>query len=131
MAALRTATIAHSGLACDRPYLIHGAVAPSRALVTLGDTTQVEALTRPGELVGGDPLFDLASALLARHPEPFRQGLREGYTAIGPLDAAQEARLRRLGLLLLAADTLWRGDAQDITALPDRVAAELRALGEG
>jgi hypothetical protein len=128
LAALRAATLDHAALARDRPSVIHGAVSPARALVTVGDTTQVEALACPGEIVGGDPLFDLAHALLPRHPEPFRQGVREGYTARGPLAPEQEQRLRRLGLLLHAADTLWRGDEAELTALPDYIAGELQAL---
>ncbi len=128
LAVLCAATIDHPALACDRPCVIHGAVGPARALVTAGDTTQVEALTCPGEIVGGDPLFDLAHALLPRHPEPFRQGVREGYTANGPLTREQEERLQRLGLLLYTADTLWCSDASALAALPDILAAELRAL---
>ena len=62
--ALRAATLDHPALECERSYVIHGAVEPARVLVTIGETTQVEALTRPGEIVGGDPLFDLAHALL-------------------------------------------------------------------
>jgi hypothetical protein len=128
LAALRAATLDHPALAWERPYVLHGAVGPSRALVTVGETTQVEALTRPGELVGGDPLFDLAHALLPGHPEPFRQGVREGYTALGPLAADQEARLLRLGLLLRVADTLSRADELAVAQLPEQVAGELRAL---
>jgi len=126
--ALLDATIDHPALACVRPCVIHGAVEPARMIVTVGDTMQLEALTRPGDLVGGDPLFDLAHGLLPRHPAAFRQGLIEGYSASGPLDAEQEGRLRRLGLLLLAADTLEHGDAATLARLPDAIAAGLREL---
>jgi len=122
------ATIDHPALACARPCVIHGAVEPARMIVTVGDTMQLEALTRPGELVGGDPLFDLAHGLLPRHPATFRQGLLEGYSASGPLDAAQQGRLRRLELLLLVADTLDNGDAAARARLPDEVAGALREL---
>jgi hypothetical protein len=127
--ALIDATIDHPALACARPSVIHGAVEPARAIVTVGDTMQLEALTRPGELVGGDPLFDLAHGLLPRHPAAFRQGLIEGYSASGPLDYEQQGRLRRLGLLLLAVDTLQNGDAAALARLPDTLAAEMRELG--
>jgi len=122
------ATIDHPALACARPCVIHGAVEPARMIVTVGDTMQLEALTRPGELVGGDPLFDLAHGLLPRHPATFRQGLLEGYSASGPLDAAQQGRLRRLELLLQVADTLDNGDAAARARLPDEVAGALREL---
>jgi hypothetical protein len=127
--ALSAATLDHPALACERPYAIHGSLEPSRAIVTVGDTAQLEALTRPGALVGGDPLFDLAHGLLPRHTAAFRQGLLEGYTASGALAAEQEQRLRRLGLLLLIADTLWRGDEAALARLPDEVAAGLAQLG--
>jgi hypothetical protein len=91
---------------------------------------QLEALTRPGELVGGDPMFDLACGLLPRHPASFRQGLLEGYTASGALDAAQQERLRRLGLLLRTADALESGDAAAQVRLPDEIAGALRELAQ-
>jgi len=128
-AALRAATLDHPALDCARPCVIHGAVEPARAIVTVGDTMQLEALTRPGELVGGDPMFDLAYGLLPRHPAAFRQGLLEGYTASGALDAVQEGRLRRLGLLLQAADALESADSATLARLPDEVAGALRTLG--
>lgn len=128
LAALCAATIEHPALACERAYVLHGQVEPSRVYATLGDTTQIEALTRPGELIGGDPLFDLAHALLPRHPAAFRQGLREGYTAMGQLAPDQEARLRRLSLLVHVADTIRYGAAPALAALPAAVAAELQVL---
>jgi hypothetical protein len=109
--------------------VIHGAVEPSRALVTVGDSAQLEALVRPGEIVGGDPLFDLAHGLLPRHPASFRQGLIEGYSAAGALVPEQEDRLRRLRLLLHVADTLWRDDADGAARLLREVADILQTLG--
>lgn len=128
MAALRSATLEHPALECDCPRILHGAVTPDRVLVTVGDTSQVEALTRPGELVGGDPMFDLAYALQPHHPAAFRQGVREGYCAMGPLTPEHEARLARLTLLLHTTNTLTHGDEHALIALPDAVAAQLRAL---
>jgi hypothetical protein len=108
--------------------VIHGAVEPARMIVTVGETMQLEALTRPGALVGGDPMFDLAHGLLPRQPATFRQGLLEGYTASGSLDDQQQCRLQRLGLLLLVDDTLQHGDPAALARLPDQVAAGLREL---
>jgi hypothetical protein len=130
VASLRAATIDHPALACAQPWVIHGSVEPSRAIVTVGDTMQLEALTRPGELVGGDPMFDLAYGLLPRHPAAFRQGLLEGYSAAGPLESEQDMRLRRLGLLLLAADALESDDPAALARLPDEVAGGLRGLAQ-
>ncbi len=125
--ALRAATIDHPALACERASVLHGAIEPARALVTVGESAQIEALTRPGDMVGGDPLFDLAHALLSRHPAAFRQGVREGYTAMGALAPEHEGRLRRMGLLLEACAAMRHGEA---AALPDFCAAEIRALGQ-
>jgi hypothetical protein len=130
VAALWAATLDHPTLAVERPSLIHGAVEPSRALVTVGDSAQLEALTRPGALVGGDPLFDLAHGTLPRHPAAFRQGLLEGYCATGALAPNQEARLRRLRLLLHVADTLWRAESAAVARLPGEVASSLAEIGD-
>lgn len=120
-ALVRAATLDHPALAWERPSVVHGAVAPARALVSIGDGVQLEALIRPGAIVGGDPLFDLACGLLPCHPAPFRQGLLEGYTASGLLAPEQEERLQRLGLLLRVADVLRAGDAEAITQLLDEL----------
>jgi hypothetical protein len=127
LAALWAATLDHPSLVVERPCVIHGAVEPARALVTVGDSAQLEALTRPGALVGGDPLFDLAHGTLPRHPDAFRQGLLEGYCTTGPLAPDQEQRLRRLRLLLHVADTLWHADAEAVERLPEEVAAIMAA----
>lgn len=128
LAAVRAATLEHPALECGDARVIHGAVAPSRAIVTTGDAIQLEALVRPGQIVGGDPLFDLAHALLPHHPAAFRQGLTEGYAAVGPLDPAQRQRLRRIGLLVLLADTLQRDDSGLLARLPALISTELAAL---
>jgi aminoglycoside phosphotransferase (APT) family kinase protein len=128
LAALRAATLEHPALRRDRPCVVHGAVEPDRALVTVGDSVQLEALTRPGEIVGGDPLFDLAHGLLLRHPPSFRQGLMEGYCAAGALAPEQQDRLRRLALLLHVADTLWRDESAAVARLPGEVMNTLRAI---
>jgi hypothetical protein len=128
LAALRAATLDHPAMAWERPCVIHGAVEPARALVTVGDSAQLEALARPGEIVGGDPLFDLAHGLLPRHPPSFRAGLLEGYCAAGALAPEQEDRLGRLRLLLHVADTLWRGEGPALTRLPGDVADTLRGF---
>jgi hypothetical protein len=130
LAALRAATLDHPALVVAQPCVIHSAVEPARALVTVGDSVQLEALTRPGEIVGGDPLFDLAHGTLARHPASFRQGLLEGYCASGALAPEQDDRLRRLRLLLHVADTLWQGDATALARLPGDVVEMLSGIRE-
>lgn len=92
-------TLDHPDLACPDPKVIHGAIGPQRTLVTIAETAQLESLPPPGRIVAGDPLLDIAMALLPQHSAAFRQGFLEGYTAAGPLDTAQRLRLRRLGLL--------------------------------
>lgn len=127
-AALQAATLAHETLEWSEPRAIHGAVTPARALATVGDSAQLEALVRPGALVGGDPLFDLAHALLPQHPATFRQGVWEGYTASGQLDAALHQRVQRLRLLLATALWLERADPEELARLAEVVAATLREL---
>jgi hypothetical protein len=128
LTALWAATLDHPSLAVQHPCLIHGAVEPARALVTVGDSAQLEALIQPGALVGGDPLFDLAHGTLPRHPATFRQGLLEGYCATGALAPDQEQRLQRLRLLLHVADTFSRAEAEALARLPGEVTEMLHGM---
>jgi hypothetical protein len=126
--ALVAATLEHPDLQCEQPRLLHGALSPARARVTAGESIQLEALTRPGPIVAGDPLLDVALALLPGHPAAFRQGFLEGYAAAGPLEHDQRIRLRRLGLLALLADAAEHPSAERLGRLPALVQAELRLI---
>jgi aminoglycoside phosphotransferase (APT) family kinase protein len=128
-AALWAATVEHPELDCLEPRVLHGALGPERVIVTGADTSvHLEALVRPGEIVAGDPLFDLAHGTLPRQPESFRRGLMDGYLASGPLPAEQERRLARIRLLIHAADTLNYAEPLALAALPSQVDEALRAL---
>jgi Ser/Thr protein kinase RdoA (MazF antagonist) len=126
-AAFEQATVGHPDLACEEARVLHGAVGPSCALVTASESIQLEALVRPGAIVAGDPLFDLAHALLPHQPQAFRGGFLEGYAALGPLDPRQRLRLRRLGLLALLAHAAQH-PAHQSERIPALVAAELELL---
>lgn len=130
-AQLWAATIEHPALACAEPSVIHGAFGPERAIVTVGESVQFEALVRPGAIVGGDPLFDLASGLLPHYPQPFRQGLIEGYTRTAQLTPHQEDRLRRLCLLLSVADAVRDAEEAALERLARSVETQLVHLREG
>lgn len=125
---LWAATVEHPLLECRQPSIIHGAVSPERAIATVSSAAHLEALTRPGEIVGGDPLFDLALATLPRYPAAFQQGIYEGYSAAGPLAPDQHASLQRLRLLLHTADTLTNGNEVTLAGLPALATDALRQL---
>jgi aminoglycoside phosphotransferase (APT) family kinase protein len=125
---LHAATLDHAALAFAEPRVIHGALDPAHVSASVGESAQLEALVRPGMLVGGDPMFDLAHALLPCRPAAFRQGVWEAYMAAGALDTMQMARFERLRLLLHAASTLNRAAAEELDRLPDDIAAALREL---
>jgi Ser/Thr protein kinase RdoA (MazF antagonist) len=129
IAAWMAATVDHPDLVETEPRIIHGALGPAAALVSTGESIQLELLIRPGTLISGDPLLDVAQALSPLHPPAFRQGFLEGYAAVGPLDPTQRLKLRRFGMLCLVRDTLIRQDASELAQLSDIVAAELRHLG--
>ncbi|GAB4110709.1 MAG: aminoglycoside phosphotransferase family protein [Roseiflexaceae bacterium] len=131
------ATLVHPEIAeFADPRLIHGALGPRSALVTSGDgTIQLETLARTGSIIAGDPLLDVAMALLPSRPAAFRQGFLDGYASIGPLDLAQRLVLRRIGVLALLADAAQHHqslDEQDRIATIDQlsttIATELRLL---
>lgn len=124
------ATIDNPALECVEPRLLHGAVGPGRVMVTTGESVQLEALVRPGPIVAGDPLLDVALALLPGQPAAFRQGFLEGYAAAGPLDPSQRLRLRRLGLIAALVESASDPAGSVDRLLPALVASELRLLRE-
>jgi hypothetical protein len=122
------ATIDHADLACQQARVLHGQVGPVCALVTTGESVQLEAIVRPGRIVAGDPLFDVAHALLPHHPPAFRSGFLEGYAALGPLDPQQRLALRRYGLLALLARAGQAPAPEDAELIPSVIDAELELL---
>lgn len=126
-ATLVKATLEHPALRYERPCVIHGKVNPNHAIVTVGDSVQLEALIQPSNIVGGDPMFDLAYSMLPHHHSAFRHGVWEGYTATGSLAPEQEQRFQRLKLLLWVTETLWN-DEEVPNQFPEAVANELNAL---
>ncbi|MCS6879741.1 MAG: phosphotransferase [Oscillochloridaceae bacterium] len=86
-------------LELPRPVLMHGAFSPAVVRCTAGNGVHLEAIEAPGRWVGGDGLWDLACGLCPVYPEPWREGLLEGYNVAGPLSPAEEERLPLLRLL--------------------------------
>ena len=86
-------------LELPQPVLMHGAFGPAVARCTAGNGVHLEAIEEPGRWVGGDGLWDLACGLCPVYPEPWREGLLEGYGVAGPLSTAEEERLPLLRLL--------------------------------
>jgi Ser/Thr protein kinase RdoA (MazF antagonist) len=91
--------LADPRLEIAQPVLLHGAFGPARVRCTAGEHVHLEAIVEPGRVVGGDGLFDLACGLCPSHPQPWREGLLEGYCAAGPLSQAEQERLPLLRLL--------------------------------
>ncbi|EFO81582.1 hypothetical protein OSCT_0598 [Oscillochloris trichoides DG-6] len=89
----------HPVLECQQPSLIHGRFSPRAVRCTSSGNVHVEALIDPGHYVGGDGLYDLACGLCAAYPEPWREGLLDGYQSAGPLNEAERRRLPLLQLL--------------------------------
>jgi aminoglycoside phosphotransferase (APT) family kinase protein len=127
-AALYAATLDHPALACAQPRVLHGAIEPSRAIVTVGESVQLEGLVRPEAPVGGDPLFDLAYALSSRQSPVFRQSVLEGYEMGGALTAEHYARVDRLRLLIDVVHAFEIADPMVLAGLPVAVMARLEAL---
>jgi hypothetical protein len=128
---LWAATRDHAELQHPEPAVLHGAVMPECAIVTAADSmVRLEALTRPGPLVAGDPLFDLALGTQPVYPAAFRRGLLDGYvSAAGPLNRAQERRLRRLRLLVWAAEQIRDAEEADRDDLIGEVDRLLNDIG--
>lgn len=104
----------------SQPVLMHGAFSPTAVRCTAGDYVHLEAIEEPGRWVGGDGLFDLACGLCPVYPEPWREGLWEGYCAAGPLTPAEEERLPLLRLLAC----FWRACYHYMRAEPYEAARD-------
>ena len=129
LAEVFNATLDHADIACNAPRMIHGALSPQRVLVTTGESIQLEQLFRPGTIIAGDPLLDVAQALLPTQPPSFRQGFLEGYAAVGPLDPSQRQKLRRLGILARIEAAARSSDVALRERLPMQITVELGLLG--
>jgi Ser/Thr protein kinase RdoA (MazF antagonist) len=122
------ALLADPRLEVGQPALMHGDFGPGAARCTAGHHVHLEALVEPGRCVGGDGLFDLACGLCPAYPEPWREGLMDGYCAGGPLGEAERERLPILRLLA----AYWIACRRYLRAEPHEAAREeaLRLLGE-
>jgi aminoglycoside phosphotransferase (APT) family kinase protein len=123
-------TLEHADIVCVEPRMIHGAIGPQRVLVSTGESIQLEVISRPGALIAGDPLLDVAQALLPTQTPAFRQGFLEGYAAAGPLDPAQRQKLRRLGIVALLEAAARSQDPELLARLPVLVSAEMAHLAQ-
>lgn len=110
-----------------QPVVLHGAFGPDAIRCTAGDHVHLEALVEPGHWVGGDGLYDLACGLCPLYPQPWREGLLEGYCAAGPLSPAEQERLP----LMRALSCYWLACYAYTRAEPYEAAREeaLRAFG--
>ncbi len=103
-----------------RPVLMHGAFGPAVVRCTAGTGVHLEAIEEPGRWVGGDGLWDLACGLCPVYPEPWREGLLEGYGAAGPLSSTEEERLPLLRLLA----SFWLASYHYMRAQPHEAARD-------
>jgi len=126
--AAMVALLADPCLEITQPVLIHGAFGPGAVRCTAGLHVHVEAIVEPGRWVGGDGLLDLARGLCPSYPQPWRDGLLEGYCAAGYLSPAEQERLPLLSLLAC----YWNACRSYMRAEPYEAARDeaLRLLGE-
>ena len=128
LARLLAVTLEHPELHHEQPMVIHGALEPATALVSVSDTVALEAIIEPGAIIGGDPFFDLALALTPSRPAAFRQGLLEGYLSFGALPEQSRWCLRHLHVFLTTADLACTGESAAIERLPRELAATLASF---
>ena len=88
------------------PVCIHGDLQMEHVYVTVHSHIQLEGVVRPGLIVAGDPMFDLAATMRTATPLAFRQGIIEGYTATVPLRPDEVVRIKRLSIIWRIHDLL-------------------------
>lgn len=132
--AMKTATyrlwhelISDEYLASVQPVCIHGDVECQNIYVTIQNHVQLEGLVRPGFLVAGDAMFDLASIMRGSVSVAVRQGVIEGYTSTIPLRTDEVARIKRLTVLWRITDLIDQDDVSE-PELADSIHAALDAM---
>jgi len=88
------------------PSCIHGDLQMQHVYVTVHSHVQLEGVVRPGLIVAGDPMFDLAATMRTANSLAFRQGIIEGYTATVPLRPDEVIRIKRLAIVWRIYDLL-------------------------
>ncbi len=88
------------------PALLHGDVGLPNVLFQVENTQlTLTAMIDPGEIVGGDPMLDLAIA--TNDFDAFGAGVLHGYTQQQPLTEEEHYRLRVLQLCTLYWSSCW------------------------
>ncbi|NBU63398.1 MAG: aminoglycoside phosphotransferase family protein [Chloroflexia bacterium] len=88
------------------PCCIHGNLHMQHVYVTVHSHVQLEGVVRPGIIVAGDPMFDLAATMRTTNSLAFRQGIIEGYTATVPLRPEEILRIKQLAVVWRIYDLL-------------------------
>lgn len=97
------------------PVCLHGDVTCHNVYVTVHSHVQLEGIVRPGMLVAGDAMFDLACVMRGHVVPALRQGVVEGYTATLPLRSEEIARIKRMTMLWRIVDLLRQTHIVDST----------------
>ena len=88
------------------PSCVHGDLHMQHVYVTVHSHVQLEGVVRPGLIVAGDPMFDLAATMRTSNSLAFRQGVIEGYTATVALRPDEVLRIKRLAVVWRIYDLL-------------------------
>lgn len=88
------------------PVCLLGNLQMANVYVTVHSHVQLEGVVRPGVIVAGDPMFDLAATMRTATSLAFRQGIIEGYTATIPLSADEVTRIKRMAIVWRIHDLL-------------------------
>lgn len=109
------------------PVCIHGDITCHNIMVTVHSHVQLEGLVRPGVLVAGDAMFDLACVMRGLASATLRQGVVEGYTATIPFRNDEIARIKRMTMLWRIVDLLRQDTIAEAT-LASSIHAALDSL---
>lgn len=99
-----------------RPSLIHGDAGEDQFVVERkGSSWRVKGILDPSDYISGDPMADVASAMITWNKEAYRRGFYDGYVASRALDEHERYRLRRLLFVsqAWAASVVYQADKAD------------------
>ncbi len=118
-------TIYNKTLNLNQSRLIHGAISDKNVLILRKPNGYV--LINPGMLVGGDPMFDLASSSIPLSRKQFSNGVATGYRQLTENEIYRLRRMRLL-LLFLAATRLFKENDKRFRTFKTIVHEELKAI---
>lgn len=116
----RVANVAHKvikdkKMEIESPALIHGDTGEDQFVVEKKDKWIIRGILDPSDYIAGDPMADIAGAMITWNKKSYRSGFYDGYVSVHKLDENEVYRLNRLLFLnqIWAASIVYKTNKKD------------------